>query len=235
MPIVFIILAIIVIAAVAVISHRMEQKRRLALKTWALSRGFRFASAKNRSLARHFPDLQILHRGHSRFARYVMTGDHEGRKLWAFDYQYTTGHGKNRHTHNLSVVIIKSTHPLLPLLIRRENVFDKLGEFVGLDDIDFESAEFSRKFYVKSPDKRWAYDVIHAKMMDYLLANCRQTIHFDGQHIMVRGNRRFDEQGYAAAVDLIHGMYELFPAYLVEQMTGQKTARLPSGSTRSRS
>ena len=79
------------------------------------------------------------------------------------DYQYTTGSGKNRSTHNKGLVIIGCDHPTIPLQIRRENPFDKVGEFLGMDDIDFESAEFSRKFYVKSSDRKSAYDVINAR------------------------------------------------------------------------
>ena len=44
------------------------------------------------------------------------------------------------------------------------------GEFFGHDDIDFESAEFSRNFYVKSSDRKWAFDILHARAMEFLLA-----------------------------------------------------------------
>lgn len=57
------------------------------------------------------------------------------------------------------------------LLIFREGWFSKLAQWLGYADIDFESAEFSRKFIVRSPDKKFAYDVCHAKMMEYLLRN----------------------------------------------------------------
>ena len=40
-----------------------------------------------------------------------------------------------------------------------------------LNDIDFESAEFSRKFVVRSPDKKFAYDFCNARMIEYLLDN----------------------------------------------------------------
>ena len=39
----------------------------------------------------------------------------------------------------------------------------------GYQDIKFESAEFSKTFCVRSPDKKFAYDVCNAKMMEYLL------------------------------------------------------------------
>ena len=58
--------------------------------------------------------------------------------------------GKNRQTHVFSAVILDSDVVLQPLFIRPEGFFDKISEFFGADDIDFESAEFSRRFYVKA-------------------------------------------------------------------------------------
>ena len=45
-----------------------------------------------------------------------------------------------------STIVVESDVVLEPLFIRPERLFDKVKEFVGIDDIDFESAEFSRKF-----------------------------------------------------------------------------------------
>ena len=56
------------------------------------------------------------------------------------------------------------------LLIRPEGFFDKVAGAFGFDDIDFESEEFSRAFFVKSSDKRFAYDVLHPRMLELLMA-----------------------------------------------------------------
>lgn len=55
------------------------------------------------------------------------------------------------------------------LFLRKENTGDKIIGGIGFDDIDFESEEFSRKFWVKSDEKKYAYDVIHPGMMEFLL------------------------------------------------------------------
>ena len=55
------------------------------------------------------------------------------------------------------------------VLLRREGLFDRMAGALGFDDIDFESVEFSRRFHVKSSDKRFAYDLIDAGMMQFLL------------------------------------------------------------------
>ena len=96
-------------------------------------------------------------------------------------------------------------------------MLDKITEFAGFNDIDFESAEFSRKFYVKSPDKRWAYDVIHPRMMEFLLASPVFTLQFDLTQIMISRSSTFSANDYESAVGVVEGMIERLPEYLVKQ------------------
>jgi hypothetical protein len=150
-----------------------------------------------------------------------MAGRHHDRELMAFDYQYTTGSGKNKHTHRFSAMIVVSPIPLKPLFIRREGFFDKITEFFGADDIDFESAEFSRKFFVKSPNKKWAYDVIHQRMMEYLLTAPKLSIQMSGDSIIAWSNLTFSTKDFQDAFGMIEGIIERFPEYLVKQQTGR--------------
>ena len=71
------------------------------------------------------------------------------------------------------------------LKIRREHLFDRVASFIGFDDIDFESSEFSDRFHVKSSDKRFAYGVIHPRMMDFLLANDPPTVNLEGDYCCI--------------------------------------------------
>ena len=135
----------------------------------------------------------------------------------AFDYHYVTGSGKNRSTHYFSAIILRSDVQLKPLSIRPEGIFDRVTEFFGLDDIDFESAEFSRRFYVKSPDKRWAYDVIHPRTMTFLLSMLHFSIELDRTHVIVWKNRRFDTEAFETAIAIAAGLLDNLPTYLTDK------------------
>lgn len=209
------------IIALAVVTYRREKQRLLGLRRWAAERRFTFAAARDKTLADQFADFGILHRGYARHAKNVMIGTCGDRPVWAFDYAFTTGSGRSRRTHRFSAVVIRSAHPLIPLTIRREHFFDRVGEFVGFDDIDFESAEFSRRFCVKSPDRRWAYDVIHTQMMEYLLAHADATVQFDNWHVIAYRMRRFSPAQFTAALRLVEGILERIPDYVVRQLSGQ--------------
>ena len=216
-PVPFIILGVI---GIGIYSWYRDRKRREALLVWVHSKGWRLQSGKLGRLNHEYPSLKFFDKGHSRKAKNVITGEYEGCPVRLMDYQYTTGSGKNRSTHSVGVVIMQTGFPVIPLTIRRENPLDKVGEFFGADDIDFESAEFSRKFYVKSSDRKWAYDVIHQRAMDYLLAAPSYNIAFGSFELAVTKNGNFGPAGYEEALALAKGLYDLIPDYVVQQMKG---------------
>lgn len=174
----------------------------------------------------HWPTFAGLRRGDSRYAYNIMRGSWQQRDMIGFDYHYQTCTTDNKgrrqtHHHYFSAVIITSSIPLKPLLIRPEGFFDKMTEFFGADDIDFESAEFSRKFFVKSPDRRWAFDVLHARTMEFLLGQPMFQMQFARQEVMIWRDRTFKVQDFEAAADVVTGVLDRFPEYLIRQQKGQ--------------
>ncbi len=218
-PILFVVIGVFVVAAI-IYSFYAASKRRQALTAWARAHGMTFDPSKDRSMDDRFGEFDCLRRGHSRYSHNHITGQWNGREFLGFDYHYETGSGKNHSTHRFSAVILASNIPLKPLFIRPEHFFDKVTEFFGYDDIDFESAEFSRKFYVKSPDKKWAYDVIHQRTMDYLLSAPRFTVKFDRRHVIVYRSSTYKSEDFAAAAELVEGILERLPEYVIRQQTG---------------
>jgi hypothetical protein len=211
------IITIVVIAAAIAIAYHLyaSARRRKELAAYARERGLAFRPDKDRGMKDRYISFKCLRLGHGRFALNVMTGEMQSLPVEAFDYQYTTGSGKNRRVHRFSAMVVGSAIPLKPLLIRRENAFDKVTEFFGVDDIDFESAEFSRKFFVKSPDRRWAFDVIHQRMMEYLLGAPEYSIQFDRENIIAWRRRRFNRAEFDEAFGLIKGILDRLPGYLL--------------------
>jgi len=213
---------IVVGGIVAFFFWKEEKKRRQRLLDWAERNHWQYDPGKRRGWERQYPAIKLFDKGHSRHGRNVISGHFKGFSVNCFDYQYTVGHGKNRSTHNHGVVALEVGHPLIPLQIRREHVLDKVGEFLGADDIDFESAEFSRKFYVKSVDKKWAFDVIHGRTMEYLLGSpSGYTINFGLAEIVVYRTGRCEPDQYEKAVKLANDLYDLIPDFALEQLKGK--------------
>ena len=98
-----------------------------------------------------------------------------------FDHHFKTGSGKSREEHfgTILMLIVKEAFPRVA--IGPESLRAKIAAAFGVgDDIHFESAEFSRTFCVRSPDKKFAYDVCPPQMMEYLMANRGLEIEIQG-------------------------------------------------------
>jgi len=219
MPPVLFWVILVVVAAVLVYGVYAAAKRRKELERWARERGLRFRPSRDSGMGGRFGAFGCLRRGHNRYAYNVIEGQWLDSPVAAFDYHYTTGSGKNRTEHNFSAVIVESTVPLRQLRIRPEGIFDKLTEFLGFDDIDFESAEFSTKFHVSAQDRRWAYGVIDQRMMEYLLEAPRFSIELGRRRIIAWRERLLGAADFAAGIVLIRGILERLPEYIVREQT----------------
>ena len=225
-PFLIFVLVAAAIIVLGILAHQQAKKRRMALAAWASSRGLAFDPTHDSQMNDRYPGFKCLRQGDDRYAYNVMEGRAGGRPISAFDYHYEThstdskGH-RTTHNHHFSAVIVATGLPLKPLVIRKEDFFDKIGEFLGFDDIDFESTEFSKAFYVKSPDRRWAFDVIHQETMEFLLASPRFALEFQQSDVIAYRGRTFKPEDFEAALEVIAGVLDRLPEYLVKELKGK--------------
>ncbi len=218
-----IVLLIAAAVGLGIFAWRQEQRRLRLLMHWARSKGLTRSDGRQRGWEKRYPGQKILQRGHSRKSTLSFEGEIDGRRVACLDYVFVTGSGKNRTTHRRAMVIVETGFPVIPLTIRREHVFDKVGEFLGHEDIDFESAEFSRAFHVGSADRKWAYDVIHTRTMEYLLTVRRFTIAFGFGEVAVYRTGRLNPADCREALQVARRMIEFIPDYALEQLKGGRT------------
>ena len=183
-------------AALIVFGILRARRRREAMARLAAELGFEYYPDDPWSLEDKYAMFELFGRGHSRGASNVICGEVDGRAVVAFDYRYTTGSGKNKSTHSYQALVMGLPIVAAGLRMRTETVFDRLASWVGWDDIDFESDEFSRRYHVASEDRRFAYDIFHARLIEYLLA-CGQApgLEMKGPLMVL-----FESQGDAANV-----------------------------------
>lgn len=219
---------LVVIALVAYYGYLQQKKRREALGALAAELGWQFVPDSDYSHDEEYANFAIFRQGHSRCAYNTLFGSItiDGKscpvKMGDFLYKVTTSNGKTTttHTYRFSYLILELPYLGVPaLLIRREGMFDAVKNLFGFDDIDFESAEFSRKFFVKSPDKRFAYDVIHSGMMEFLLAGNPPTIDIErGRCCLSDGKKSWTPDDFRAMLDWARQFFELWPGHVVCQL-----------------
>ena len=221
-PILIFIGVFVLILAVMGFQAWLAAERRKKLAAWAGAKGWRFEAGKDNSLDAEFPAFACLSEGDNRYGYNRSLGEWKGSGVLAFDYHYETHStdskgNRQTHLHNFSALILESPVPLKPLLIRPEGLWDKVTEFFGMDDIDFESAEFSRKFFVKAEDRRWAFDVLHARAMQLLLDSPVFSIQMDPRHVILWRAATFEVPDFEDALGLLTALIEGMPEYLVKQ------------------
>jgi hypothetical protein len=200
-PQIFIVIGIVVlIGVVAYVGHLQAKKRREAFERLALDLGFRFYSQKDANFASRFSFLEHMDDGHKRYAFNRLSGEVDGQPVNIFDYHYETysrdSKGRRRtHHHYFSIFTLSLSAAFPELNIEREGFFSKIGQALGFDDIDFESLEFSKRYKVKSRDKKFAYDFCNAQMIDFLLRQRDLIIEVDGNTLALsfRGKLSIDD------------------------------------------
>lgn len=220
MPFLLFGLIAIAIIAFAIISHIQEKRRRQALATIANQLGLSFSQPKDYSLASQYGFLERLRAGSNRYCYNVMRGTGEqGEAVCLFDYHYethsTNSEGRRETTHHYYSVYTQIMSKHFPeLIIEPEGFFSKIAQAFGFDDIDFESREFSNRYKVKSPDKKFAYDVCNAQMIDYLLKQDKLAIELESNVIAMVFSGRMQPGNLKFNYDRLQRIRSLMPNYL---------------------
>jgi hypothetical protein len=203
-----------IVFAVIIFSSIAAHRRRAELSELAGRLGLDFSPERDEAFATGWGFLKKLNQGSRRYAFNKLAGQYQGYRVFVFDYHYQTGSGKNTQHHHLTCFILVLPDGFPELTIGPEGLLSKLAQAFGYDDIDFESAEFSRAFCVRSPDKKFAYDVCNAQMIEFLLANRDLEIEIQGPALMLA----FNGQLSAAKIESnLHRLVEIrlrLPDYL---------------------
>ena len=203
-----------IVIVVAILGHLSARKRREAMFALAAKLGLRFDPGRSRDLARRYEFIDRMRAGRNRYAFNILSGNYQGHEVILFDYHYKTGSGKNTHHHYLSFFILHLPISVPELVIGPEGFFSKIAQAVGYDDIDFESHEFSRKFCVRSRDKKFAYDICNAKMIEFLLSNADLTMEMELDSLAISFRRRLRPEQIEPNLQRLVTVRSLMPDYL---------------------
>lgn len=208
---------------------RQIMPRRSSLRALAKQNRWSFDAISAHNHRTFYKQFYAFNEGHSQECENTVEGMIEihglPHHLKMGDYLYKKTdrdkRGADTTTHRFSYLCLHLPFLHVPdLFIRPETFVDKLGAAAGLDDIDFESAEFSRKFHVSSSNKRFAYDVITPEVMKYLLSTDRHDIEMrDGVICFTSGIRLWTAREFLTHVQWVKQFVSLWPAHVVRTYT----------------
>jgi hypothetical protein len=188
---VFVMLYVILGGVIAIVANiyktRARRKRALDLQILATRLKFDdFNPNRDEGFALDWGFLSRLAQGQDRYAFNILRGMYHEQSLFVFDYHYQTGSGKSREEHYSTLLMLVCKEVFPQVSIGPESLRSKIAAAFGVgNDIKFESAEFSRTFCVRSPDKKFAYDVCNPQMIEYLLMNPGLQVEIQGPALLL--------------------------------------------------
>jgi hypothetical protein len=156
----------------------------------------------------------------------VLWGRYGGRLATLFNCRHREQRGTASTGGEFSAAVLTCDRPFTNLLIRPETVADRVP---GAGGINFESAEFSRNFFVQSPDRKFAYDVISPQVMEYLLANPGWSFELVGYDAMIWTGKLWPTEKFEEALKVLSGFLNRIPDHVWKQL-GSKRAVAPAGA-----
>lgn len=163
----------------------------------------------------------LFDHGSRRCAPFTIKGTFEGMHIACFDYQYSISHGRSSTTYYFLCLIVPTHVPFARLCLHPESMGDKVMGFLGVRDIQFESDDFNRRFMVTCDNERFAFDILHPRAMELLMASPEICIEGVGGHVMFYHPRAYERaSGLRAHVlgllRLGRDFMKLVPEYLAE-------------------
>ena len=194
MPILFIVLGLAAVGGIAYLAYYRKKKRREDLAIAAQQLGLEY-SPQDLKGCLGLP-FALLQKGDGRGTENVLDGTWQGMAVTEFDYWFyeqstdAQGHSSKSYSY-FSCAVTGIEAECAHLTLDRENLLTWLGDHLGLHDIEFESDAFNKAFNVKCKDKKFANDIVDARMMQWLLAT-DGGFQFEvcGQWILVYSRRR---------------------------------------------
>jgi len=155
----------------------LERRRREAYKEFCMMRGFTFERSRHSS-PQPYAAVPLFAKGQSRRWGYTIGGRWNGRAFTAFEYRYSTGGGKNRHTETVSVMQWDGDDVALPrFCCTPEGFWDRLAQRFGRQDFDFpEDPAFSDAYQLQGDDEAAVRAAFTAEVRRHLVANPRQHV-----------------------------------------------------------
>jgi hypothetical protein len=148
------IIGVLIVIGIAVTMY-FEKRRREAVEKVAADLGLEFFPQGIPGLLEALRGFALFNAGRGHAVTNTIRGVTDEVELTIFDLSYTTGSGKNSHTHRQTVIRFASSQLALPeFAVSPEGFFHKIAKLFGVKDINFDDdPRFSSAFLLQGPSE----------------------------------------------------------------------------------
>lgn len=223
---IFIVVAV-VFGVLAIWAYQRGKKRQAKLAAWAHARNWEYAKT-DKSLVKRWDSAPFSRgRGNNPQATSVMWGpsaapNGQVRQALSFSFVYTinSGMGENQtettYRQHVTCVFVDLSTPNLE--ITRERFSSKFSKIFGRQDIQFEFEEFNKAWCIQAVNLKFAHDVLHPRMMEYVMTLTRSGLSMvlPGDCVMVFNRDAFDVRAVDPMLAVRHQIIDRIPAYVYQ-------------------
>ena len=219
---------LLLVVVVAVVGYLQAKRRREGMAAYAASRGWSYTDDDPTLLDRF--EGAPFGTGEDRRAFNVLRGRDRDRPVVVFDYEYVTtststdanGHSHTeRHTHSFSVVAVNTGAVMPALAVTPEGMISRFFGRLTNTDIELESEDFNRAFRVTCPNRRFASDVLHPRMMELLLRFPDLAWRFDADSLLTVRDGNNDIPDIEARLGVLDAILDEVPDFVWREVGGQ--------------
>ena len=206
------VVAIIVIALVIVGGYIAQKKRAEQLQRFARAKGLTYEKRNDA-----WAQMDWGHPfgvGRAQKARHVMTGHLSGRPVVTFAHEYTTGSGDDRRTVHTMVTAIQIPRAFPKLEVGLEGVTGRFARKLGFKDVELESEAFNRKYKIQCDNRKFAYDVLHPRFMEWMTAIDSNGFTIAGPYVVIHRSGRLKEHEIDSNFGYISAVIEHMPGFV---------------------
>jgi len=209
-------IAVVIIIAIVVMSSAAERRRSEALEGWAGERGWRY-DRERPELVDRFSGTPFQSGRSNAKARHVLTADHRGHRVLAFEYSYTTTSHNGQQpitiAHSYGVVTVGT--PRTPVMeIRNAHLGQTLLKLLGMHEFQAGDPAFDNIFWIATEDSAFALAVLAPEVRAWLLERAEQRIpfRFTGDHLLTWFTGTLEPEDAVSSADTLIDLLEKVPS-----------------------
>jgi hypothetical protein len=199
--------AVLLAVVISLLSRVSRGRRRKEIRELGSRLGMQYNPEDDRFKRELFFMYPLFQRGHPDACRATnfLRGVRNGMDVVLFDYNYTTKHTIGRgfelrpvglireySRYGQSVAAFRYPHKLFPQFeMRPESFAQRVGAFMGMQDIDFEShPEFSKRYLLRGKSEKAVRDVFTHQALGYFSQEPGWSLEANGEWLVTyRDNR----------------------------------------------
>lgn len=200
----------------AYLAGQAERKRHERNRLYAAQMGWEYLAGD--PLLVDMFESSPFGQGRQRSATDAMRDAVRDREFVVFGYRYVTGSGKNRTVHDVRVCAVKIPGRIPLVRVGPENPATRLFSALGGTDVEVESEEFNRRWYVWSRDVRAAHAILTPRMIERFLEPdlTWHTVAFEPGLLFMCANGKLDLPVTPPPFDTLCDIADLVPGFLAQ-------------------